>query len=47
MKQFRFIESRKDAQWSFQLSDGRIIEVMALDGKFVFKFDTPILKQGK
>lgn len=42
MKQFRFIESRKDAQWSFQLSDGRIIEVMALDGKFVFKFDTPI-----
>lgn len=42
MKQFRFIESRKDAQWSFLLSDGRIIEVMTLEGKFVFTFDTPI-----
>lgn len=42
MKQFRFIENRKDAQWSFQLSDGRLIEVMTLEGKFVFKYDTPI-----
>lgn len=42
MEQIHFIQSRKDAQWSFLLNDGRIIEVMDKSGKLLFKYDTPI-----
>lgn len=42
MKQFNFIQSRKDAQWGFQLTDGRIIELMNKEGKLLFQYDTPI-----
>ncbi len=41
MKKIKFIESRKDAQWGFQLNDGRIIEVMSKEGNFLLKYDTP------
>lgn len=40
MEQIHFIQSRKDAQWSFLLNDGRIIEVMDKSGKLLFKYDT-------
>ena len=42
MAHLNFIQSRKDAQWGFQLNDGRIIELMNKDGKLLFKYDTPI-----
>ena len=42
MAQLNFIQTRKDAQWGFQLNDGRIIELMDKEGKLLFKYDTPI-----
>lgn len=42
MKQLRFINSRKDAQWAFQLTDGRMFEVMTKEGKLALRYDTPI-----
>lgn len=42
MRQFNFIQSRRDAQWGFQLNDGRIIEVINKAGKFLLSYDTPI-----
>lgn len=42
MAQLNYIQSRKDAQWGFQLNDGRIIELMNKEGKLLFKYDTPI-----
>lgn len=42
MAKINYIQTRKDAQWGFQLNDGRIIEVKDKEGKFLFKYDTPI-----
>lgn len=42
MKRLRFIKDRKDAQWSFQLTDGRMFEVMNKEGKLLFRYNTPI-----
>lgn len=42
MERLNFIKTRKDAQWGFQLNDGRIIEVMTKEGKLLFRYDTPI-----
>ena len=42
MGKLNFIKSRKDAQWSFQLNDGRIFEVIDKDGLLVVPYDTPI-----
>ena len=40
MKKLNFIKSRKDAQWSYQLNDGRIIEILSKEGKFLIDFGT-------
>lgn len=40
MKKIKFIKSRKDAQWSFLLNDGRLIEILGFEG-FSIKYDTP------
>lgn len=40
MAKIKFIASRKDAQWSFLLGDGRLIEVLGFEG-FSIKYDTP------
>lgn len=40
MEKIKFIASRKDAQWSFQLNDGRLIEVLGFE-KFAIRYDTP------
>lgn len=42
MERLRFINDRKDAQWAFQLTDGRMFEVMTKEGKLVLRYDTPI-----
>ncbi len=42
MKQLRFIKNRKDAQWAFQLTDGRMFEVLNKEGKLLLRYDTPI-----
>lgn len=42
MKKLRFISDRKEAQWAFLLSDGRMFEVMTHEGKLVLRYDTPI-----
>lgn len=41
MKKIKFIKSRLDAQWSYELSDGRLIEILSLDGKFSINYGTP------
>ncbi len=43
MAKIRFINSRKDAHWSFTLKDGRIIEVLPFgeNAQFIIRFDTP------
>ena len=41
MNKIKFINSRMDAQWAFKLTDGRMIEIVGLDGKFAIKYDTP------
>lgn len=41
MKHLNFIESRKDAQWSFQMNDGKLIEILNKEGKMVIDFATP------
>ena len=41
MNKIKFINSRMDAQWAFKLTDGRMIEVLKMDGKFAISFDTP------
>ena len=44
MKKIKFINSRFDAEWSFQLNDGRIIEVKPFGGAwddFALTFSTP------
>ena len=40
MEKIKFIASRKDAQWSFLLNDGRLIEVLGFNG-FAIRYDTP------
>lgn len=40
MAKIKFIASKKDAQWSFRLNDGRLIEVMGFE-KFAIRYDTP------
>ena len=40
MAKIKFIASRKDAQWSFRLNDGRLIEVLGFE-KFSIRYDTP------
>ena len=40
MAKIKFIASRKDAQWSFLLNDGRLIEVLGFD-EFPIRYDTP------
>lgn len=42
MRKLRFINSRKEAQWAFLLTDGRMFEVMNKEGKLLFRYDTPI-----
>ena len=42
MAKIRFINSRKDAQWSFTLNDGRIIEILPFGNTgMTIRFDTP------
>lgn len=53
MRKIKFISSRYDAEWSFQLNDGRIIEVLRFDlsepnnpifnpsPRFAILYDTP------
>ena len=40
MKKINFIKSRKEAQWSFQLTDGRLIEILSKEGKMVINYGT-------
>lgn len=40
MAKIKFIASRKDAQWSFLLNDGRLIEILGFE-KFAIRYDTP------
>ena len=40
MAKIKFIASRKDAQWSFRLNDGRLIEILGFDA-FSIRYDTP------
>jgi len=40
MKRIKYIASRKDAEWSFKLSDGRLIEILGFTGFSIF-YDTP------
>lgn len=40
MEKIKFIKSRKDAQWSFLLNDGRLIEALSFDGHLL-RFDAP------
>lgn len=42
VQHLNYIPTRKDAQWGFQLNDGRIIELMTKDGQLLFKYSTPI-----
>lgn len=44
MKPIKFVESRKDAKWSFHLKDGRNIEVISLDNpcNLQISYDTEI-----
>ena len=41
MAKIKFVTSRFDAQWGFQLNDGRIIAILDKDGQFLIKFNTP------
>ena len=41
MAKIKFVTSRFEAQWGFQLNDGRIIAILDKDGQFLIKFDTP------
>lgn len=41
MRKIKFVASRFDACWSYKLSDGRLIEIMSLDGKFSINYNTP------
>lgn len=40
MKKIKFIASKNDAQWSFQLNDGRLIEILGFEN-FAIRYDTP------
>ena len=41
MDKINIIQSRKDAQMSFQLNDGRFIEIVNKDGQCTLRYDTP------
>lgn len=41
MAKIKFVNSRYEAQWSWQLPDGRFIVILSFDGKFEIRYDTP------